>query len=240
MLVLAHRGLPRPDRPENTAAAVAAARDAGADGVEVDLRLSCDGVLVASHDADLARVAGRPLLVGATPYAALRRVALPGGHRLARLPDLLEAADGGRVVLELKRSDAPPLRVALALAGELRSQRRAGRVHDLTVSSFDPALVSAVRALGLPVRTALLGAPGTTTARLLRAATAGGHDEAHPWREDLLRRRRTCAGPAVVPWTVQAAVHVRRAAELGAAAVITDDPAGVLVALGRGRARRAG
>jgi glycerophosphoryl diester phosphodiesterase len=238
VLVLAHRGLPCPDRPENTASAVEVARAIGADGVEVDLRLSSDGVLVASHDPDLARVAGQPMLVCQTSYARLRALVLPGGHRLAGLPDLLDAVGDGRIVLELKRSQDPPLRTALALAGELRSQRRAGQAHDITVSSFDPALVAAVRGLGLPVRTALLGGRGTTTALLLRTAAAGGHDEAHPWREDLLRRRRTCTGPVVVPWTVQDAAHVRRVAALGAAAVITDDPAGVLSALGRGRARR--
>ncbi|MDP9436876.1 MAG: hypothetical protein M3P93_17480 [Actinomycetota bacterium] len=78
MQLLAHR-TPRPRTPENTA-------DAGADGCEVDLRLSADGVLLASHDDDLARVAGSALRVSATPAAQLRALVLPGapGWRWSR------------------------------------------------------------------------------------------------------------------------------------------------------------
>ena len=39
-------------------AAVNAAYSSGADGVEVDLRLTADGVLALSHDADLRRLTG--------------------------------------------------------------------------------------------------------------------------------------------------------------------------------------
>ncbi len=45
---------------ENGAEAIAAAIAAGADFVEIDVRLTADGVPVAMHDADLARMAGDP------------------------------------------------------------------------------------------------------------------------------------------------------------------------------------
>ena len=75
MIVLAHRGLPGADRPENTVAAVTAAFDAGADGVEVDLRLTADGVLAVSHDPDLTRLTGLPAPVAETPWDGLASAA---------------------------------------------------------------------------------------------------------------------------------------------------------------------
>ena len=48
--IIAHRGASR-DRPENTIAAFTRALDLGADGVELDVHLRSDGVLVVHHDA---------------------------------------------------------------------------------------------------------------------------------------------------------------------------------------------
>src|SRR5436305_5677398 len=48
-LVLAHRGASR-RAPENTIEAFRLARELGADGVELDVRRTSDGVLVLSHD----------------------------------------------------------------------------------------------------------------------------------------------------------------------------------------------
>ena len=55
--ILAHRGGAR-EAPENTLAAIAHARASGADGIELDLRLSGDGEAVVFHDADLQRLGG--------------------------------------------------------------------------------------------------------------------------------------------------------------------------------------
>ena len=235
MQLLAHRGLTSAGNPENTAAAVAAARRAGADGCEVDLRLAADGVLLTSHDDALARVAGSPLRVSTSASAALRAVQLPGGTRLARLAEVVEAVDGGRLVLELKRPPAgPPERTALALAGELRSLRRGGRTLDVTVSSFSPRLVGAVRAQRLPVRTALLGERGVDPRRVVAQARATGHDEVHPHVDALLAdlsALEAAAGLAVVPWTANDPDAVCRLADAGVGTVITDVPvllAGVL------------
>src|SRR5262245_22664838 len=54
MVVLAHRGA-RLTAPENTIVAFRAAIDAGADGIELDIRRTADGALVCLHDADVRR-----------------------------------------------------------------------------------------------------------------------------------------------------------------------------------------
>ncbi len=54
-MILIHRGA-SDFAPENTLEAYAAAMDHGADGCEIDIRRSRDGVLYIHHDADLGRV----------------------------------------------------------------------------------------------------------------------------------------------------------------------------------------
>ncbi len=230
MQLLAHRGLTGPSRPENTADAVAAALAHGADGSEVDLRLSADGVLLAAHDDDLSRVAGVDLRVSRSRACVVRALTLPGGTRVARLPELVEAGSGGRLVLELKHPAAGPVEhTVLALAGELKSLRRQGRGLDVTVSSFSPTLVAGVRARELGVRTALLGERLVPPRDLVEQAVAAGHDEVHPHVAALRADPGAIAlarghGLAVVPWTVNLPSDARRLAALAGNGLISDDP----------------
>jgi glycerophosphoryl diester phosphodiesterase len=240
--ILAHRGSPGSEHCENTLAAVTAALDAGADGVEVDLRLSADGVLVLSHDADLGRLTGLPLSVADRPWEELHRVADARGLALARVEWLLAAAAGRSVVLELKSPPPAPgarARTAEALVERLCGLHAAGLPMAITVSSFDARLAAALRLRApahLGLRTALLGLPGRRPSGLLRAALAGGHDEVHPHLVDVLASPRTVAaahacGVAVVPWTVNGRRAVRRCADLGVDGVITDAPVSAASAL---------
>jgi len=54
-LAIAHRGDPVAHR-ENTAAAVVAAIEQGADAIEVDVQLAADGTVVVVHDDTFARL----------------------------------------------------------------------------------------------------------------------------------------------------------------------------------------
>src|SRR5687768_5538366 len=56
-LIISHRGASA-FAPENTVAAFKKAIESGADGVEFDVQLSKDGVLMVIHDATLTRTAG--------------------------------------------------------------------------------------------------------------------------------------------------------------------------------------
>jgi glycerophosphoryl diester phosphodiesterase len=242
VLLLAHRGLPAPDRPENTADAVTAAFAAGADGVEVDLRLTADDVLVLSHDAHLGRVAGRPAHVARCGWRELRAHAAAGGVDLARPEDVLVAAAGRRVVLEVKKPPPGPAataRTALAVAQLLRDLRRSDVPLDVVVSSFSATLLGHLRRLLPPVtgvRTGLLGRPLAAPSSLLRQALAAGHDEVHPWVESLLAAPEAvetahALGVAVCPYTVNRRRDVRLLARLGVDALITDVPVSARLAM---------
>ena len=233
MRLYAHRGSPGTTTVENTLPAVTASLQDGADGVEVDLRLSHDGVLVVSHDPTLRRIAGSRAAVADSSWEQLRLVAASAGVPLARVEEVLAVLAGRPVVLEVKRPQpgAVPATVS-ALLQVLAELRRQGMPLDVTVSSFSPAVVTEVRATApweLGVRTALLGDVRDRPTSLLRQALEDGHDQVHPNVAALLAEpsavaRAHALGVGVVPWTVNRGRALRRLAALGVDGFITDVP----------------
>lgn len=208
--VIGHRGAPVGGRPENSVPAVTEALLQGADGVEVDVWLIDDGTLVCTHDLD--------------------GVADPGS--LATLPELLAAAQdpaGAQVVVEAKPVADPAVAALTAAALADVLARCAGNAA-ITVSSFDPALLTLIRATcaDLPVRTALLGEKADPALDVVLRAHEDGHDEVHL---PLVAVRRTpdavemarLLGLSVSLWTVNARSDLQWVAELGVDAVISDD-----------------
>ena len=142
-----------------------------------------------------------------------------------------------RVIVEAKPvdDDAVAARTASAMGAMLAA---AGRFVDVTVSSFDPALLLRIRRAVRTdaVRTALLGETGTPAHALLRRALEDGHDEIHPSLPDLCAAPHAVGaaralGVGVTSWTVNAAPDLRRMADLGVEAVVTDDVAGACATL---------
>jgi len=194
--VLAHRGLPGPGRPENTVRAIIAAVDAGLDGIETDLRVTADGVVVLNHDADLLRAAADPVHVEGTAWPELRDAGAAAGLSLARLTDALPALSAcRRVVLEVKTPDTDGLsrpeaavgRVARVVAGELSVLLPSLAASRVTVSSFDEALLGQIRREfpGTPPMLFGLLTAGVAPAEVLHRAVAAGWDEVHVRLADL-------------------------------------------------------
>lgn len=82
-LAVAHRGDPRA-AVENTLDGIVRAAGLGANAIEVDLRLTRDGVVVLHHDVGLQRVWRRPESIGDLDFAGLR-------ERVPQIPTLAEA-----------------------------------------------------------------------------------------------------------------------------------------------------
>jgi glycerophosphoryl diester phosphodiesterase len=228
--VLGHRGAPAAGRPDNSVAAVTEALLQGADGVEIDVRLTTDDVLVCTHDAVVLTGTGDRRDVATSTSGELLGDA--GRSSLATLPELLAAvqqADGAQVVVEAKpvTDAAVAARTASALAAVLRTS--AGNAA-VTVSSFDPALLAMIRTTcaDLPVRTALLGDAEDPAAEIVRRAHEDGHDEVHLPLAGVRRTPQAVEtahrlGLSVSLWTVNARPALQWVAGLGVDAVITDD-----------------
>jgi glycerophosphoryl diester phosphodiesterase len=211
--VLAHRGSPAPGRPENSAAAVTEALLQGADGVEIDVRITADGTLVCSH----------------APLDVLDPAERASIATLAEVLAAAQLSDGTQVVVEAKPVADPAVaeRTAQALAEVLRAAAVSAAV---TVSSFDRALLALIRAAvaDLPVRTALLGDRTDPVDDVVRSAAEDGHDEVHLPLAGVRRMPQVVGlahslGLRVALWTVNRRPALQWVAELGADAVITDD-----------------
>jgi glycerophosphoryl diester phosphodiesterase len=134
-LLIAHRGASK-TAPENTVEAMRAARAAGADGVEIDVRLCRTGEVVVFHDADTWRLAGRPGRVAARSLAELRGLDLGRGARVATFAEVLEEIGRDLLVdVEIKAEVARDLGLEVRVAAEIRRQGLGRRVM---VSSFHP------------------------------------------------------------------------------------------------------
>lgn len=143
-LLIAHRGESF-DAPENTLAAVRLAWERGAAAVEIDARMSADGVLVVSHDPDTRRIGGPRQTIRL--LTAARLGALDAGswkhprwstERIPLLRDVLATLPAaGRLFVEMKEGPetVPPLVAAATAAGCDPRQ--------LIVMSFVPETVAA-------------------------------------------------------------------------------------------------
>ena len=133
-LVFAHRG-GSALAPENTIAAFDNGLALGADGLELDVHLSRDGVVVVHHDRVLDRTTTLRGPIAERHSDELRRAAVPAlAEVLARYPDR-------RLVVELKVNSA-----ALA-AATIDAVRRADAVDRVCLGSFGLRALRAARAI---------------------------------------------------------------------------------------------
>jgi len=133
-LVFAHRG-GSALAPENTMAAFANGLTLGADGLELDVHLSNDGVVVVHHDATLDRTTSLTGPIAARSAADLAHADVPA------LADVLAAFRDTPLIIELK-VNRPAM--ASAVVAVLRQMRAIERV---CVGSFGLRVLQAVRQL---------------------------------------------------------------------------------------------
>jgi glycerophosphoryl diester phosphodiesterase len=131
-LVFAHRG-GMTLGPENTLATFDAGMNAGADGIELDVRLSADAVVVVHHDTTLERTTRGVGPVAAKTAAELSRLGV------ATLRDVLRRYSEARVIVEMKE-DSAQLGEAVA-----REAVAADAVDRVCAAGFGAAAVLAVR-----------------------------------------------------------------------------------------------
>lgn len=160
LTVVAHRGDPYRVR-ENTLDSVRSALDLGADAVEIDVRLTRDGVPVLLHDATLKRLweHDRPL----KSLSADEVRGLTDG-RVPTLAEALAVAEGARLMLDLPGT--PDVKTARRIVDVVREGGAEDRVYYcagaaamLAVRAADPAAEIALTWTSLaPPRPALLDA----------------------------------------------------------------------------------
>lgn len=225
--VLAHRGASA-DHPENTIEAFVGAKEQGADGIELDVRLSADDVLVLCHDAHLPD--GRMV-------REVQSADLPTS--VPSLAEALEATNPLFTNIELKnlRSD-PDFDAAEGLSTAVAGLITAFDAHSrVLVSSFDIEAVLRIRATDAAVPLGWLVWGQADPAQLIGRVEAHNLQAIHP--HDLLVdasfvRRAHDIGVEVNVWTVDDPDRGRALVEMGVDSIITNTPALMIEAIRRG------
>jgi glycerophosphoryl diester phosphodiesterase len=228
--VLAHRGGTGPWH-ENSLEAFAAALRLGADGVELDVRLSADGQLVVHHDAEVP---------GVGSVHELRYDALP--RWVPTLEQALAACAGAIVNVEIKNIPTDPgydpsNLVSSAVASILaRGARTAPWPAHVIVSSFWPDALVAVRRAYPPAVLGMLVHPALDVRSALDMASSLHCAALHPHHGQVdgeLVGRAHGRGLAVATWTVNGTGDIDAVVDAGVDVVITDSVAPTLAHLGR-------
>ncbi|AXG80571.1 glycerophosphodiester phosphodiesterase [Streptomyces paludis] len=157
VVAVGHRGDPYRAR-ENTLPSVRSARERGAGAVEVDVRLTRDGVPVLLHDASLGRLWGHDRRLAEVTYDELYELTRGG------VPTLREALGGdGRLMIDLPGATEASVRTVIGTVRECGAAERvyycAGPGTMLAVRAADPSAEIAMTWTTLaPPRPALLTA----------------------------------------------------------------------------------
>jgi glycerophosphoryl diester phosphodiesterase len=232
-LVFAHRG-GSALAPENTMAAFANAMALGADGIELDVHLSSDGVVVVNHDTTVDRTTPGHGSVALMTAAELAKLDVPV------LADVLRQFRDTRVIVELKVNSK---QLAHAVVDVVR---RADAVDRVCAGSFGQRALNVVRGLAPSLATSaareevrwalyqswIRRAPGGAKyAGFQVPETSGGTRVVSPRFVELAHK----AGLGVQVWVVDSEDDARRLSSWGVDALITDRP-DVLVPLVRSAA----
>jgi glycerophosphoryl diester phosphodiesterase len=219
--IWAHRGASA-THTENTLEAFAAARAAGADGVELDVMRCGSGEVVVFHDDDLRRLAGRHERIASLSLGELRRVELHGGGGISTLAEVLDLCRDLDVNVEIKSAGAARAGALPALVA--RIVRDAGATRRVLVSSFDPWALVQLHLAAPELPTALLFARPRTGRLGPWVGAAAVHPVHRLCSADAVARWHR-AGFAVNVWTVDDPALLRALAGWGVDGVFANDPA---------------
>ncbi|MGH9442057.1 MAG: glycerophosphodiester phosphodiesterase [Thermoanaerobaculia bacterium] len=223
--ILAHRGASG-EFPENTLASFREAVRQRADAIELDLQLTSDGHLVASHDRNLRRVSGHAVVVEDTAFHVLRHLSVsrrfPGLGKIVipSLEEIFEALPPEFPLnLDLKCRRAGRRRFADALA-----RRIEGRGH-LLLSSFNWVLLGEIRRrlAGVEIMPAVHRKFGGAV-RFAESANAPAVAAHHKFLRRRFLRAADAKNLAVLAFTVNDSAEALRLLRLGVSGFFTNFP----------------
>jgi glycerophosphoryl diester phosphodiesterase len=240
----AHRGAAA-ELPENTLPSFRRALELGADALETDAQLTRDGQVVLSHDATGKRCAGVRKAIAECSLEEVWSWDVGGrefsGYKMPTLAEALLEFPDTPFNVDLKDPSPRMIPAVLEVVGRAKAEER------VLLASFDSATLRAVRAAGYRGPTGMGQAdvtklallPGPLFAHFLKVEGDRAQVPVSAWGLKLGKRsfieRCHARGLAVDFWTVDDPAEAVRLVELGADGIMTDDPAKVAPALGKGK-----
>jgi glycerophosphoryl diester phosphodiesterase len=231
-LIYAHRGASA-YAPENTLAAFRLALEQGADGIELDAKLSADGEVVVIHDQTVDRTTQGKGRVNQLAISELKKLDAGSwkgdaftGEKIPTLAEVFASVGGKlKINVELTNYSSPQDGLpekALALVQEYHLE------DSVLFSSFLLSNLAAVRRVWPEAPVGILADPGLKGLRnRSKLSREISPDYLHPYFLDVSRRlveREKAAGRLLNVWTVNSLIVMRKLIRFGVAGIITDDP----------------
>jgi glycerophosphoryl diester phosphodiesterase len=211
-LALAHRG-DWSKAPENTVAAFEAAERAGADMIELDVRLTSDGRVAVVHDPTLERIWGLRAAVASTTFDEVRALR-SGEHRIATLSEALDCVSVGVMV---------DYTVADVVDAALEAVQDADALGRVVFSGGNLEGHRRLRTLAPAARIALTWTQSTPpAAALLDELDPEFFNPPHELVDASVVESMHERGLKVSTWTVDDPAEMRRVIDIGVDAVITN------------------
>lgn len=238
--LIGHRGA-MAYAPENTLASMREAKARGAPWVEIDVKLSSDGVLVVMHDDNLKRTAGLDAPVGATPLNRIRALDAGGwfdprfrGEPVPTFAELMGLLGdlGLGCNIEIKPNPGQEAETAVEV-GKLVAEAWPRNLPAPLLSSFKDASLAAARdaAPKLP-RALLFGVvPDDWKARAEAVGAVGVNVDGKRLTAPQAVAIKA-AGYLLSAYTINDGAVARILAAMGCDCIITDRPDEIAAALG--------
>ena len=230
-LVIAHRG-DVANAPENTLPAFRSACERGADGIELDVRMTRDGQLVVFHDRGLKRITGKPGLVSNATLDEMRALDAGGwfapefrGEQAPTLDEVFELLPPGYLINVEMKAVIDNMRLIAHRVAEV--VRRHGRWASTLVASFNPISLWELRKIEPRIMRAYIWShrhpPPIRSRCFSPLVKAHWYDPADGSYNPGLMRRIRARGVRTLAWDVDFDCDLSRMAAARLDATVTDN-----------------
>ncbi len=231
MKIFAHRGASG-HAPENTMEAFKLSHEMGADGIELDVHLTADDVLVVIHDEDIKRTSNGEGLVMNKTYAELKSYDYGSwyadefkGVQIPTLDEVLDWLKTTDMELNIEIKTLPAWYNKRQTEKVMAAVENSGIAQRIIISSFDHQAIKDARAINSSVRMAPLY--GSNILDVHEYCNKHEFNCIHPFYYCVTKEIvDSCHGEniAVNVWTVNEKEDALKLKELGVDCIITNYP----------------
>lgn len=224
--IFAHRGNSYM-APENTLAALKSAIEEGADGAEIDVRMTKDGELILLHDRSLLRTGGIDIRIDQLNYSQLEGIDVGSwfspdfkGEKIPTLKEALELSkDELTLMIEVKSESYDDIEIVRRVVENVEEM---GLDQDVIIASFNLGVLKEVKSLNSSIATCLI----------LRFAYGDVNEieyvDMFSVESKFIQRKvfQTISNgsKALAVWTVNEGKQIASLRDMGIDAIITDRP----------------
>lgn len=242
-ILLAHRG-DLAHAPENTLPSFSQAIQKGADGVELDAKLTVDGHVIVIHDETVDRTTDGKGKVASFTLEAIRKLdagswfdAKFAGTKVPLLEEVFETVGKNKLInIELTNYHTPRDGLVKKVCELIKRHNNAGQI---IFSSFLSSNLKIAQQTLPEIPRGLLALPGFMGlwARSF-GFMFGDYQASHPYISDVSRehiQRAHRVKRRVHVWTANSPEDIQRLRDWGVDGLFTDDPGAAVQALGRAK-----